>query len=111
MARNWCVAWASTLHMRNDRIKQMAWDDSATYRPWRPHKGVESMGIHNCLSRSVFGIFGVALAAGVGMMAIPQDAVAADKLVSEDEFSALFAPEPVEPDKDTVKKRGLAKLA
>ncbi len=68
------------------------------------------MGIHNCLSRSVFGIFGVALAAGVGMTAIPQDAAAADKLVSEEEFSALFAPEPVEPDKDAVKKRGLAKV-
>ena len=68
------------------------------------------MGIHKCLSRSVVGIFGVALAAGVGMTAIPQDAVAADKLVPEEEFAALFAPEPVEPDKDAVKTRGLAKV-
>lgn len=68
------------------------------------------MGIHNCLSRSIFGILGVALAAGVGMTAIPQDVAAADKLVSEEEFSALFAPEPAEPDKDAVKTRGLAKV-
>ena len=68
------------------------------------------MVTHNCLSRSVVGIFGVALVAGVGMTVIPQDAAAADKLVSEDEFSALFAPDPTESDKDTVKKRGLAKV-
>lgn len=68
------------------------------------------MVTHKCLSRSVFGIFGVALAAGVGMTAIPQDAAAADKLVSEDEFSALFAPDPAEADKDAVKTRGLAKV-
>ena len=68
------------------------------------------MGTHNYLSRSVLGIFGVALVAGVGMAAVPQDAAAADKIVSEEEFSALFAPEPAEPDKDAVKHRGLAKV-
>jgi len=68
------------------------------------------MGTHDYLSRSVLGIFGVALVAGVGMTVIPQGAAAADKLVSEDEFSALFAPDPAEPDKDAVKHRGLAKV-
>jgi len=68
------------------------------------------MATHKRLNRSIFGILGVALAAGVGMTAIPQGAAAADKLVSEEEFSALFAPEPVEPDKDAIKKRGLAKV-
>lgn len=68
------------------------------------------MATHNFLSGSVFGIFGMALAVGVGMTAIPQGAAAADKLVSEEEFSALFAPDPAEPDKDAIKKRGLAKV-
>jgi len=68
------------------------------------------MATHNCLSRSVLGILGVTLAAGVGMTAVPQDVAAADKLVTEDEFSALFAPDPAEPEKDAVKKRGLAKV-
>ncbi len=68
------------------------------------------MGTHSYLSRSVLGIFGMALVAGVGMTVIPQDAAAADKLVSEDEFSALFTPDPAEPDKDAVKHRGLAKV-
>ena len=68
------------------------------------------MATHNYLSRSVFGIFGAALAVGIGMTAIPRDAAAADKLVSEEEFSALFAPDPAEADKDAVKKRGLAKV-
>ena len=68
------------------------------------------MATRDCLNRSLLGVLGVALAAGVGMTVIPQDAAAADKLVSEEEFSALFAPEPVEPDKDAVKTRGLAKV-
>ena len=68
------------------------------------------MATHKCLSRSVFGILGVALAAGVGMAAIPQSVAAADKLVSEEEFSALFAPDPAEADKNAVKSRGLAKV-
>ncbi len=68
------------------------------------------MVIHKCMHRSVLGIFGVALVAGVGMTGVPQDVVAADKLVSEEEFSALFAPDPAEPDKDAVKTRGLAKV-
>ena len=68
------------------------------------------MATQNCLKGSFVGILGVALAAGVGMTAILQDAVAADKLVSEEEFSALFAPDPAEPDKDAVKHRGLAKV-
>lgn len=68
------------------------------------------MAIHKCLHRSVLGIFGVALVAGVGMAGVPQDVAAADKLVSEEEFSALFAPDPAEPDKDAVKTRGLAKV-
>ena len=68
------------------------------------------MATHNCLSRSFWGVLGVALAAGVGMTAIPQGVAAADKLVSEEEFSALFAPDPAEPDKDAVKHRGLAKV-
>ena len=68
------------------------------------------MATHNCLKGSFAGILGVALAAGVGMTAIPQDVAAADKLVSEEEFSALFAPDSAEPDKDAVKHRGLAKV-
>jgi outer membrane protein OmpA-like peptidoglycan-associated protein len=68
------------------------------------------MAIQKCVYGSVLGIFGMALVAGVGMTGIPRDAVAADKLVSEDEFSALFAPDPAEPDKDAVKTRGLAKV-
>ncbi|TAL09314.1 MAG: OmpA family protein [Nitrospirae bacterium] len=68
------------------------------------------MATRDCLNRSLLGVLGVALAAGVGMTAIPQDAAAADKLVSEDEFSALFAPDPAEADKDAVKHRGLAKV-
>ncbi len=55
-------------------------------------------------------VLGVVLAAGIGMTTSSRDALAADKLVSEEEFSALFAPDPAESDKDTVKTRGLAKV-
>jgi outer membrane protein OmpA-like peptidoglycan-associated protein len=64
----------------------------------------------NCLSESVFKssfYLGVALAAGIGVTTAGV-AVAGDKLVSEEEFSALFEPAPTE--QDTVKTRGLAKV-
>jgi len=64
------------------------------------------MATHKRVSRSIVGVLGVALAAGVGITAIPQGAVAADPPVTEEEFSALFEPDPVE----SVKKRGLAKV-
>jgi len=67
------------------------------------------MATYNCLSRSVLVTFGMTLAMGIGTAAIPV-AGAADKLVSEDEFSALFAPDPADADKDAVKTRGLAKV-
>lgn len=64
------------------------------------------MAMHKEMRRSLVGILGVALAAGVGVTAFPQGAGAADPIVSEEEFSALFEPDPTE----TVKKRGLAKV-
>lgn len=67
----------------------------------------------NCLSESAFKralYLGVALAVGIGMTTISNVAAAADKLVSEEEFSALFEPDPTPADKDTVKTRGLAKV-
>jgi len=64
------------------------------------------MASNKRVSRSIVGVLGVSLAVGMGMLAMPQSAVAADKLVSEEEFSALFEPDPGE----SIKKRGLAKV-
>src|SRR5438105_1080134 len=71
------------------------------------------MVFNNCLSESAFkGSFylGVTLAMGIGMTVIVNKVAAADKVVSEEEFSALFEPDPAPVDKDAIKTRGLAKV-
>ena len=62
-----------------------------------------------CLSKNLlkgFLVWGAAVGIGFGASAPAFAQLAPDKFVSEEEFSALFDPDPAE----TIKKRGLAKV-